>query len=439
MMRLGNVHLTSTTQFILPITQYAVLTMRLIKVDDSGLTLTKEYAHGDKIPPYAILSHTWGHKDDEIYMRDIQDIKFRQKAAYRKLLFCSTRATSDGLQHFWIDTCCIDQANTVELTRAINSMFKWYKNAAKCYVYLSDVPRTNDTPPVTSSFVPRPRSWEPAFRASRWFTRGWTLQELLAPQVVEFISSDGVKLGDKVSLEDEIHQITGIDLDALRGSDLSDFSFEKRMSWVEGRQTKEEEDIVYSLLGIFGVFLPLIYGEGKDHAHRRLRAEIERLPVASQSSSSISTPTTVKSWTTATTTTTTTNDSRASTPATVRSPSWARSAESSQKSSVVICDKCGEPGHYANDVHCYKCGKYGHYANQPHCYTCGEFGHYAAEHRSKSYTSDICSKCGEYGHTAQDVHCYRCGVYGHYKPDCQEEDDDDDDSEGYTSGDSDGY
>ncbi|KAI0095810.1 heterokaryon incompatibility protein-domain-containing protein [Nemania sp. FL0031] len=406
--------------------------MRLIKVEDSGFTLTKEYAKGDNIPPYAILSHTWGDKDDEIYMRDIQDNKFKQKAAYRKLLFCSTRAASDGLQHFWIDTCCIDQANTVELTRAINSMFRWYKNAEKCYVYLSDVPRTN-TPIVTSSFVSRPRTWEPAFRASRWFTRGWTLQELLAPQIVEFISSDGVKLGDKVSLEDEIHQITGIDHNALRGSDLSEFSFEKRMSWVEGRQTKEEEDIVYSLLGIFGVFLPLIYGEGRDHAHIRLREQIEKLPTTgSQGASSI---VSAKSWTTTT--------SGASTPATVRS--WTQSANNSQKSSVVICDKCNEPGHYANDVHCYKCGKYGHYANQAHCYTCGEFGHFAAEHRSKPKASNTCSKCGEYGHTAQDVHCYRCGVYGHYIRDCpeeqggEEEDDDDEDSEGYSSGDSDDY
>ncbi|KAI1124938.1 HET-domain-containing protein [Nemania abortiva] len=200
------------------------------------------YASDDKnIPPYAILSHTWGHKDDEIYMKDIEDNNFRRKAASRKFLFCSERAEKDGLQYFWIDTCCIDQGKyTVELTTAINSMFKWYKNAAKCYVYLSDVPRINNTP-SSKSPAPHPRPWESAFRASRWFTRGWTLQELLAPRIVEFISSDGVKLGDKAELEELIHQITGIDTSALRGSDLSNFSFEKRMSWMEGRQTKVEE------------------------------------------------------------------------------------------------------------------------------------------------------------------------------------------------------
>ncbi|KAI1150620.1 heterokaryon incompatibility protein-domain-containing protein [Nemania diffusa] len=302
--------------------------MRLIKIEDTGLALTKEYANGDDMPPYAILSHTWGHKDDEISMKDMQENKFKQKAAYRKLLFCSTRATSDGLQHFWIDTCCIDQSNTVELTRAINSMFRWYKNAAKCYAYLSDVPRTKDALSISSVSPPRPRAWEPAFRKSRWFTRGWTLQELLAPRVVEFISSDGVKLGDKATLEYEIHKITGIGLGALRGRDLSNFSFEERMSWMRNRQTKEEEDIVYSLLGIFGVFLPLIYGEGKVHAHKRLRAEIDGLP--SRVADSASMPTTVRSWAP--------SPKSTSTLANLRSPT--RTAENSQQSRVVICYKC---------------------------------------------------------------------------------------------------
>ncbi|KAI0447368.1 heterokaryon incompatibility protein-domain-containing protein [Xylaria telfairii] len=387
--------------------------MRLLKVEDGGFSLTKEYAKGDNdIPPYAILSHTWGPKEDEISITDIRENRFKQKAAYRKLLFCSTRARNDGLQHVWVDTCCIDQSNTVELTRAINSMFRWYRDAAKCYAYLSDVPRASTTYTAAATFAspaPPAPTWEPAFRQSRWFTRGWTLQELLAPRSVEFISSDGLKLGDKVSLEREIHQITGIDLAALRGSDLSGFSFDKRMSWAEGRQTKEEEDMVYSLLGIFGVFLPLIYGEGKDHAHKRLRGEIENLPTNQPQPQSQS-------------------QSQSQPIAFFRANSVEK-PRTSRQMSWDFCDKCNEAGHRANDVHCYKCKKYGHYANAAHCYVCGEYGHFASEHRSQ----ELCSKCGEYGHRAQDVHCYKCNVYGHYKPDCPE----DDDSEPYYSGESD--
>ncbi|TGJ85255.1 hypothetical protein E0Z10_g3491 [Xylaria hypoxylon] len=253
--------------------------MRLLEVQEgNGLSLTKVYAHDDPIPPYAILSHTWGDEDDEISMTDIKENKFEQKAAYRKLSFCATQALSDGLRHFWIDTCCINQQSSAELARAINSMFKWYKNAAKCYVYLSDV--QNTTKPPNSPW--RRPDWEPAFRKSRWFTRGWTLQELIAPHSVEFFSSEGVRLGDKTTLAQEVHQITSIDLTALRGSRLSDFSIEKRMSWAQNRRTKEKEDEVYSLLGLFDVHLVPIYGEGKEKAHRRLCEEIEKLqqPIA---------------------------------------------------------------------------------------------------------------------------------------------------------------
>ncbi|KAI1756638.1 heterokaryon incompatibility protein-domain-containing protein [Xylaria castorea] len=254
--------------------------MRLLKIED--FSLTKVYVNGDNdIPSYAILSHTWGDEEDEISMTDIKKNRYRTKAAYLKLKACSFHANAEGLRHIWIDTCCINQEDSVELTRSINSMYRWYRNAARCYVYLSDVqsasPRSASSRSAAAPLLSRIH-WEPAFRRSRWFTRGWTLQELLAPRSVEFLSCDGFKLGDKVSLEREIHQITGIDLAALHGTDLSKFSFEKRMSWAEGRQTKEEADIVYSLLGIFGVYLPLIYGEGKDHAHKRLRGEIENLP-----------------------------------------------------------------------------------------------------------------------------------------------------------------
>ena len=118
--------------------------------------------------------------------------------------------------------------------------------------------------------------WESAVRGSRWFTRGWTLQELLTPTSVEFFSQEGIPLGDKKSLELEIKQITGIPIEALQGHPLSQISVKKRMSWIVNRETTVEEDIIYSLFGIFDVHMPLLYGEGAIKALRRLGEEIEK-------------------------------------------------------------------------------------------------------------------------------------------------------------------
>jgi hypothetical protein len=217
---------------------------------------------GDKIPPYAILSHTWEADNQEVTFQDLVNGVGQSKTGYRKIRFCGVQAQRDGLQYFWVDSCCIDKSSSAELTEAINSMFRWYRNAVKCYVYLSDISTTD-------------RDLQ-AFRHSRWFTRGWTLQELLAPREVEFFTQDGQKLGDKQSLELQIHQITGIPVQALqelRGS-LSQFSVEERLSWAEKRKTTVVEDQAYCLLGIFDVYMPLIYGEGKENAFRRLRIEI---------------------------------------------------------------------------------------------------------------------------------------------------------------------
>jgi hypothetical protein len=150
-------------------------------------------------------------------------------------------------------------------------MFRWYRNAAKCYVYLSDVSRDD-----YSNSNPSSQSWEPDLRKSRWFTRGWTLQELLAPSLVEFFCSNGKRLGDKRSLELQIYEITGIAVQALQGTPLSDFSVNERMSWAKTRQTKREEDRAYSLLGIFDIHMPLIYGEGAASALKRLQEEIDK-------------------------------------------------------------------------------------------------------------------------------------------------------------------
>lgn len=148
-------------------------------------------------------------------------------------------------------------------------MFRWYRDAARCYVYLSNISITDHGQNRDQLL------WEPAFRESRWFSRGWTLQELLAPVSVEFYTREHQRLGDKRSLEKQIHEITGISIPALRGTPLSQFEVDERMGWAKMRQTTREEDWAYCLLGIFGVFMPLIYGEGRENAIRRLRKEIE--------------------------------------------------------------------------------------------------------------------------------------------------------------------
>jgi hypothetical protein len=148
-------------------------------------------------------------------------------------------------------------------------MFRWYQKAARCYAYLSDV-----STPDAGGY--EQRVWEEAFRKSRWFTRGWTLQELIAPTLVEFFSLEGERLGNQLTLGPIIHEITGIAASVLRGDALSNFSIDERMSWAEYRNTTLEEDKSYCLLGIFDVSMPLIYGEGGDRASRRLQEEIHK-------------------------------------------------------------------------------------------------------------------------------------------------------------------
>lgn len=234
--------------------------MRLLKINSDN-TFSLIEAPEKKVPAYAILSHTWEADDQETTFQDLKHGVGESKTGYRKIRFCGEQAKQDGLQYFWVDSCCIDKSSSAELTQAVNSMFRWYRDAAKCYVYLSDVP-TSDADLHT-------------FCRSRWFTRGWTLQELLAPRSVEFFSQEGGLLGNKQSLEQQIQEVTSIPTLALQQSGrLFQFSVEERMSWAAKRETTIDEDQVYCLLGLFDVHLPLIYGEGKEHAFRRLRKEI---------------------------------------------------------------------------------------------------------------------------------------------------------------------
>lgn len=244
--------------------------MRLLKCLPGG---GFELASFDNEPstPYAILSHTWT-KGQEVTYNELLAGTGTHKSGYAKLRFCGKRAAADGLGYFWVDTCCINKATNDELSTAINSMFRWYQRAEKCYVYLTDV----SVPAEVSDAEAYRISWEQAFRQSRWFTRGWTLQELLAPASVEFFSREGRRLGSRISLEREIDEITGISVNALGGQKLNEFSIEERMSWAAGRTTTLNEDKVYCLLGIFGVFLSLIYGEGEEYATLRLKEEIHK-------------------------------------------------------------------------------------------------------------------------------------------------------------------
>ncbi|KAK2593560.1 hypothetical protein QQS21_008735 [Conoideocrella luteorostrata] len=236
-----------------------VLTMRLINAETWAL----ENFVGKNIPPYAILSHTWGEDEEELSFHDLQTGNI-EKAGKRKIKLqgCCEQAKKDKLRYIWIDTCCIDKANAVELSEAINSMFRWYKKASICYAYLSDVPSGDNSTDPNSKFF-----------SSRWFQRGWTLQELLAPQELCFYDQTWMSIGTKRDMSSEIQTITGIPWRFLRVLDVYNASVAQRMSWAAKRETTREEDLAYCLIGVFGVNMPMIYGEG-DQAFIRLQEAI---------------------------------------------------------------------------------------------------------------------------------------------------------------------
>ena len=177
-------------------------------------------------------------------------------------------ARRDGYRYIWIDSCCIDKTSSSELSEAINSMFNWYRAAQVCYAFLADVPSDEDVRVEGSQF-----------RESRWFERCWTLQELIAPLVVVFLSQDWEGFGTKDALADLIQEITSIDCRILTHERaFSDESVADRMRWAANRQATRIEDEAYSLLGIFDITMPTFYGEGQ-HAFRRLQEEIlQRIP-----------------------------------------------------------------------------------------------------------------------------------------------------------------
>jgi hypothetical protein len=220
----------------------------------------EEFVDGH-IAPYAILSHTW--EGQEVSFSDMANSAndLTGKHGYEKIDSACLQAQQHRpvLEYVWIDTCCIDKSSSGELAEAINSMYNWYARAEVCYAYLSDL---KATAPLDD------------LHKCRWFERGWTLQELIAPKIMVFFDKAWNKRGTKEDLVERLSQITGIDEDILlHRRPLSSVSVAQKMSWAAGRQTTRIEDTAYCLLGIFGVHLPFLYGEGH-RAFRRLQDTI---------------------------------------------------------------------------------------------------------------------------------------------------------------------
>ena len=218
-------------------------------------------------PQYAILSHTWG--EEEISFQNLTEgANNRNKLGWKKILgFCEVCKLL-GLNWVWIDTCCIDKSSSAELSEAINSMFAYYNRSTLCIAYLGDVlPHyQNDNGGEVS---------DKAFGQSRWFTRGWTLQELIAAKRIDFCAQNWSIIGNKDSLRDSLHTITLIDPKVLEYPwRVYNCSIAQRMSWASRRETTRPEDEAYCLMGIFSVNMPLLYGEGGKKAFLRLQQEI---------------------------------------------------------------------------------------------------------------------------------------------------------------------
>lgn len=211
------------------------------------------YFFASDVPKYAILSHRW--EAEEVTLTDLLvEAKYREMKGYQKILGSAAVAKEHGYDFIWVDSCCIDKSSSAELSEAINSMFQWYGGSGQCYVYLSDV---NDLEDLSKS---------------QWFRRGWTLQELLAPENVVFYNCEWIRLGTKADLSREISIITGISEKVLLGQVvLSEILACNKMAWASERITTRPEDMAYCLMGLFDINMPLLYGEGAERAFRRLQ------------------------------------------------------------------------------------------------------------------------------------------------------------------------
>ena len=302
---IDNLDLSQTSllsSYILSISSFAELpvtvdTMRLL--DTTTLKL-HELVESRELS-YAILSHTWGA--EEVTFQEMTDLfdedgcqcgkankraKTLAKAGYQKIFACCRQAKRDGLRYAWIDTCCIDKSSSAELSEAINSMWRWYMRSSLCYVYLEDVaPRSAQSPD----------HFERSLAKSRWVTRAWCLQELLAPSNVVFLARDWSAVGLKCTLSKllcfsdldprrrhwelprfttQVSNVTGIPEDALSDELCGrHYSIAQKMSWAANRDATRIEDRAYSLIGLFDINMPLLYGENS-RAFYRFQEELIR-------------------------------------------------------------------------------------------------------------------------------------------------------------------
>ncbi|KAI1269574.1 heterokaryon incompatibility protein-domain-containing protein [Xylariaceae sp. FL1019] len=240
-------------------------------------TLELEQFVGEDKPCYAILSHTWG--PDEVLFEDIfpsrADKPWANRLGAAKIQGAAELAAKEGFNYIWIDTCCIAKSSSAELSEVINSMFRWYSKSTVCYAYLSDVsinPHNN-----RNNLKDYDGRW-----FSEWFRRTWT--ELIVPEHVQFFDKDWNPLGSRRTLADLLHTITRIDHQLFQDrqtSDITDLlnkhSVHSKMSWASNRKSTRPEDKACSLMGLFNVNMPLLYGEGGQKAFQRLQEAIVKV------------------------------------------------------------------------------------------------------------------------------------------------------------------
>jgi len=235
------------------------------------------YHHTPPVNAYATLSHTWGR--GEVSFQDIQDLeKAKKMKGFAKIASTCEKALEHGLFYAWVDTCCIDKTSSAELSEAINSMFNWYGNSKVCFVFLEDfAPRVAAAAAAAAAAGGVQDDEEEALPKCRWFSRGWTLQELIAPHHVHFFDSGWNFYGEKKNLVHLLHRITRVDCNVLWDPCyLRHISVAKRMSWASDRKTTRPEDLAYCLMGIFDVNMPLLYGEGDKSFIRLQEAILQR-------------------------------------------------------------------------------------------------------------------------------------------------------------------
>ena len=251
---------------------------RLIREGKRVDRRTKVLEFGDdEETKYAILSHRWTEQEvdyNEVVklakMDEDDRSEIRQRDGYRKILQSCEQAKKDGYKWLWMDTCCIDKRSSAELSEAINSMYRWYENSRICYAYLHDVPGSSFPTARDDERYPKSNGWP------EWFSRGWTLQEMIAPRDVRFFNKDWHPVSDKRTLASTLQIITRVPQDILKdGLSSNRPCIAQMISWAAYRVTTRVEDRAYSLMGLLDVNMPMLYGEGKKAFHR-LQLEIIR-------------------------------------------------------------------------------------------------------------------------------------------------------------------